>query len=287
MRYLLVLSIFLVSVAPAEALLLCARIDSGTGELRDGSSIKLRRECRSGESSLGTTDALARLSSGVKPGEAGLPEASRAAATSSMASTDCGLKITSSAIFSTHCNVYVQNGLGSTETRNDTGNLIIGYDEPLPVGTTLRTGSHNLVLGKWNSYTSFGGIVAGENNKIRNEYSVAIGGVNHVADGEFSTIVGGTSNTVTSASVGGSVSGGYENTVSGADASVSGGSNNTAAGKYSTVIGGDVEELHQPKRHLPLPYRQDVRLGKPVRVRFSGHGLLADRATKVEEPGGR
>ena len=239
MRYLLVLFVFLVSVAPAEALLLCARVDSGTGELRDGSSIKLRRECRSGESSLGTTEALARLTSEGESEEAGSSQRSSAAAVASRSSsTGCGLLITRDDVISTHCNVKVQNGLNSTATKNNKGNLIIGYDEPLSVGTTLRTGSHNLVLGIYNDYTSYGGIVSGEANKIENVFSVAVGGARNVAAGQFSSVFGGTANEVQSASVGGSAHGCYENIVSGKDATVHGGYANSASAVQSSIFGG-------------------------------------------------
>ena len=38
----------------AHALNLCARIDQATGEPRDGASIKLRSQCRDGETAIGT-----------------------------------------------------------------------------------------------------------------------------------------------------------------------------------------------------------------------------------------
>ena len=54
-------------------------------------------------------------------------------------------------------NLQVINGSKSESVSNGTGNLIIGYDEA--PGT--QTGSHNLLLGTGNSYTSYGGIIAG------------------------------------------------------------------------------------------------------------------------------
>ncbi|HVN60807.1 MAG TPA: hypothetical protein VMT59_06065, partial [Gaiellaceae bacterium] len=52
-------------------------------------------------------------------------------------------------------NLQLVDGLGSTTTQNGTGNLIIGYDE----GATTTTGSHYLVLGTGNSYSSWAAIV--------------------------------------------------------------------------------------------------------------------------------
>jgi hypothetical protein len=126
-------------------------------------------------------------------------------------------------------NIHIVSGSGSTDdgmlnnpnaTLRGLGNLIIGYDEdpgkgpggpeaPPPIlGPGDRSGSHNLVIGRWNRFTkaAFGGLVAGEANIISNE--------------------------------GASVSGGFGNTASGFDASVVGGAVNTASGDDASVIGG-------------------------------------------------
>ena len=85
------------------------------------------------------------------------------------------------------------------------GNLIVGYNE-LRFSDNVRTGSHNVVMGIRNNFSSFGGLVVGDFNEI---------------SGEFSSVSGGTSNTA-----------------SGELASVSGGSFNTASGDFATVSGG-------------------------------------------------
>jgi hypothetical protein len=54
-------------------------------------------------------------------------------------------------------NVQIVNGQGTTASANGLGNLIIGYDE----GTQKRTGSHNLVLGEQQSFTSYAGLIGG------------------------------------------------------------------------------------------------------------------------------
>ncbi len=48
-------------------------------------------------------------------------------------------------------NVQIVNGTGKTASVNGTGNLVIGYDET--PGT--QSGSHNLVLGTSQTYTSY------------------------------------------------------------------------------------------------------------------------------------
>jgi len=61
----LVMVMVLGSIAPAHALMLCAKVDKVTGELRDGSPIKLRSICKTKndgtplEVAIGTTDDLA------------------------------------------------------------------------------------------------------------------------------------------------------------------------------------------------------------------------------------
>ena len=57
-------------------------------------------------------------------------------------------------------NVLVVNGLGSTDSINGLGNLSVGYDEPrFPASD--KSGSHNLIVGPFHNYSSYGGFVAG------------------------------------------------------------------------------------------------------------------------------
>src|SRR5215510_10663472 len=49
-------------------------------------------------------------------------------------------------------NLRIVNGLGSTETTNGLGNLIVGYNEPRGFEPDRRTGSHNVVVGHWFSF---------------------------------------------------------------------------------------------------------------------------------------
>jgi hypothetical protein len=123
-------------------------------------------------------------------------------------------------------NVQVVSGSGTTSGPvNGKGNLIVGYNETT-FGQT-RTGSHNLVVGDEHEYTSYGGLVAGENNFIT---------------GPFASVTGGAHNRASESVA--SVSGGEGNTASGSGASVSGGGANTASGFVASVSGG--ESLVQP-----------------------------------------
>lgn len=172
-------------------------------------------------------------------------------------------------------NVQIVNGSGATGAKNNgLGNLVVGYNEKDSGGAYFcsegaiedgakckgsgytwdknqRTGSHNLVVGIFNSYTSFGGVAIGANNIINRRYASVTGGRGNRASGEFSTVGGGRLNvaqghdsSVTGGYANGayggysSVSGGGESIADGPYTSVSGGNQNTAAGEYSVVAGG-------------------------------------------------
>jgi len=90
-------------------------------------------------------------------------------------------------------NLQIINGLGSTETVNGAGNLIVGYDEAFPfhqqTAAAEQTGSHNLMVGAAQRYSSFGGIIGGLGNKLAGPYAFVVG-ANNRAIGEFSSVSG-------------------------------------------------------------------------------------------------
>ena len=161
----------------------------------------------------------------------------------------------------TGANLRIVNGLGSTETTNGLGNLIVGYNElrqenpdcprMFLICTDTRTGSHNVVVGKQHNFSRFGGVVVGLHNETNGDFSVVSGGVENTASGTWSAISGGTNNTTpgfasavssglrnTASGDRSVVSGGVENTASGPNSAVSAGHNNTANGVMSAVSGG-------------------------------------------------
>lgn len=162
------------------------------------------------------------------------------------------------------CNVHVRNGMGSTPTTNQYGNMIIGYDKN---EVATRSGSHNIVVGDLHEYTSYGGIVSGNNNTlsgpnstilssvesatfsssgsvisankgVANTVGVILGGTRNYVDvgGNYGVAIGGMENGVTNR--GGVVAGGNYNVASGGNALVCGGSENNAKGSAATVCGG-------------------------------------------------
>jgi hypothetical protein len=160
-------------------------------------------------------------------------------------------------------NVQIVNGEGKTKSANGEGNLELGYDEDAQ--ELNQTGSHNLVLGESNNFTSWGGIVAGKDNSIsaplasvlggavneaRKEGALVVNGILNTASGFVATVIGGNSNGASgkeSTVSGGrlnvakgtqaSVSGGVGN-VAGVEASVSGGNENVATGQFTSISGG-------------------------------------------------
>ncbi len=150
----------------------------------------------------------------------------------------------------TGVNVQVVNGAGKTATANGEGNLIIGYDEN--EAKHEQSGSHDLVLGEEQTFTSFGGLVAGWGSSVTGSFASVTGGEDNSASGDRSSVSGGSAGTASGAwaSVSGgyfnhatasqsSVSGGAANTASEINASVSGGESNTASNNSSSVSGGE------------------------------------------------
>src|SRR5262249_33212876 len=133
------------------------------------------------------------------------------------------------------CNVHVRSGSGSTDgPLNGLGNLIVGYNE-IQFGNIFRTGSNNLVVGRNNSYTSYGGFVAGELNTGSGRAASVSAGFQNKASGLYSSVSGGGENEASNDRS--AVSGGVFHHATGGGASVSGGSGNTASGLAASVSG--------------------------------------------------
>jgi hypothetical protein len=131
-------------------------------------------------------------------------------------------------------NVSILDGSGGTESNTGLGNLIVGYNEDGGFAVS-RTGSHNLVVGTEHSYTSFGGLVAGQGNSIQGRYNSISGGNSNVTKAFWSSVSGGTFNQALGDYS--TVSGGGFNSARNSGATVSGGQNRTAPGTYNWVAG--------------------------------------------------
>jgi hypothetical protein len=155
-------------------------------------------------------------------------------------------------------NVQIVNGTGDTRTANGLGNLIVGYNRAsagsfvCSLGVAAaeaeclagsgvwaqnhRSGSHNIVGGDFNSYSSWGGIVFGVENAITAPYAAVLGGARNRAGENFASISGGSYNIASG--IYSSVSGGFNNHASGAFANVAGGAQRTAPGSHDWAAGG-------------------------------------------------
>ncbi len=139
-------------------------------------------------------------------------------------------------VYFTGCNVNVRSGSGTTDGPvNGLGNLVVGYNTN--ASFAYRGGSHNLIVGDEHGYGSYGGLVAGYQNKIGLPFTSVTGGECNIAGGSgpppagcpIVPDVGGFGQTV---------SGGADNVASGAKASVAGGYMNVASSAASSIAGG-------------------------------------------------
>jgi hypothetical protein len=142
----------------------------------------------------------------------------------------------------TGVNVQIVSGSGATDAPvNGRGNLIVGYNEN--VSGQPRSGSHNLVVGPENGWTSFGGVVAGRNNRVSGPHATVSGGSGNEASADGSSVSGGSANRASGTSA--SVSGGASNVASNQFTSVSGGAANHASFSGSSVSGGWANEASE------------------------------------------
>jgi hypothetical protein len=148
------------------------------------------------------------------------------------------------------CNVHVRSGGGATDAPvNGLGNLIVGYNEPSTVGPAdVRTGSHNLVVGQFHSFSSHGGLVAGLDNAVSGPNATVSGGQGNSASASGASVTGGFSNVANGVQA--SVTGGSNNTASGFQTSVTGGVLNSATGFQSSVSGGSINTANSQQNSV-------------------------------------
>jgi hypothetical protein len=158
-------------------------------------------------------------------------------------------------------NVQIVSGAPKENEANGEGNLVLGLNES--PGT--QTGSNNLVLGKGQTYTSWGSLLGGVNNNATGPYSDVFGrydsatglaasvggGINNSAEGLEASVSGGSLNKAHGGSS--SVGGGRNNRAEGEGSSVSGGENNQATGKFTAVFGGKGEAATSGYEAVPAP----------------------------------
>lgn len=246
----LMFGVFLVvaSSSWSDALEICAR-DDGAGAPRDGSKIIVRTTCVAGrEVSLGTTEDLQELS--ARNAVESFVDTDGDMTPETLRFTGINLQVVSGSGY-TDDNTSTQLGGDGTGELTHLGNLIVGYNEPF--SGSYRTGSHNLIVGPYHGYESYGGFAAGIRSRLWGPWASVSGGWGNIAEGEGSSVSGGESNYASgyASSVSGgndgyatgvfsSITGGYSNYVDyeSYSATVTGGSQNQAYENYSAISGG-------------------------------------------------
>jgi hypothetical protein len=170
-------------------------------------------------------------------------------------------------------NLQIVNGMGRTNTTNGCGNLILGYDELPPAGSgwpNTRAGSHNLVIGRFHSHASYGGLLAGEMNltsanapascvvggsegTANADRVVIVGGHEGKANAERTVILGGFDNGASPGAARAVVVGGTNNRAQASSSCIFGGGHNTtnASAGGSTILGGSSLATHSPGERIP------------------------------------
>lgn len=128
-------------------------------------------------------------------------------------------------------NLFVYSGV--SEGINGKGNIVVGATK---INKKTHPGSHNVMVGESNTYTSYGGFVAGFQNTISAPHATVTGGSNNTSSGTSSSIAGGELNIAIGTNS--AVSGGSSNEATGYSSSVNGGKDNVASNSYSAVNGG-------------------------------------------------
>src|SRR3954451_19319753 len=131
-------------------------------------------------------------------------------------------------------NVQVDSGSGQTDgALNAMGNLILGYNEPCD--SAKHTGSHNLILGTGQAYTSYGSVLGGVGNSSLS-HDELLAGFGNTASGPEADVTGGWGNKASGRFS--AVTGGRGNAAKASYGSVTGGAYNTASDTYTSITGG-------------------------------------------------
>jgi hypothetical protein len=158
-------------------------------------------------------------------------------------------------------NIHVVNGSGSTNATNGLGNLIIRYDEAPTTLAGARGGSHNLVMGTGNKFTTWApsGIVNGDGNMINGQECVILTGNNNRVTGNltagnsaYGVIVTGYNQQIFDGQ-GAAIVGGTNNDVENFNSVILGGNANGNAGILSVILGGGNNVVTQDGYGIILP----------------------------------
>lgn len=149
------------------------------------------------------------------------------------------MSVASGTVIFKGCNVHIRNGNSSNSTSsiNGKGNLFLTpeYQEEC-----TGCGSHNVVVGLGHSFTSFGSLLGGLNNKATAAHASVPGGSTGTASAVFSLVTGGEKGLASVSYT--SVNGGEDNSATASASSISGGSEGSASGAHSSILTALVSE---------------------------------------------
>lgn len=165
----------------------------------------------------------------------------------------------------TGANFQVVNGLGTTSSLNGLGNIIVGYGSTTGTscgGLCDDTGSHNLILGTRNGFTSYScilsgngntangphiSILSGQCNYINGSYNSCLSGNNNITNANAACFISGTGNTINNSSTAGTIIGGESNIINqGTNGVITGGQNNLQEGDRAVISGGANRSVSSP-----------------------------------------
>ena len=177
-------------------------------------------------------------------------------------------------------NLQVVSGAGTTAGAiNGSGNLLVGYNS---LGAT-KTGSHNLIVGEYQSYSSYGGAVFGYFNTVSERYSSVLGGTSNEASGYYSSVTGGDHNDAIADKS--SITGGAYNIANNINSFIGGGYYNVANANYSSILGGN-ENITSGMYGVVLGGRSNLASGSYSSVSAGRENIASGFCSSVSGGGG-
>jgi hypothetical protein len=191
-------------------------------------------------------------------------------------------------MYITGANLNLRSGSGWTGGANGKGNLVMGYNEGAAEST--RSGSHNIVVGGYNTYASTGGLIVGDYNEAwgpyasllssnnviataNSQYASSMSSDNGMMGSAFNTMLGAINCDINASY--GSMLGGSSNTINGSycvivsgqsnviengalNSSILGGNSNHMWGNLSTILAGHFNEMYGTRSFIGAGYKNKV-----------------------------
>lgn len=151
------------------------------------------------------------------------------------------LTVSGSDMVITGANLHIRNGAGWTGSTNGTGNLVIGYNEG--AASSTRTGSHNVVLATYSSYTSYGSILSGDYNQANGPFATLLSCNNVVASSNSQYAAGLAADNGLLDSAFNSMVSSINSEIYNSYGAMVGGSSNQLLSSYNVMVGGSSNKI--------------------------------------------